>query len=429
MLIEFTVGNFRSFKDKQTFSLEAVGNLASPESISLLEDANQTLLPSAVIYGANASGKTNLILALNFMRNFVINSSAKGRRDGPIPYTPFRLNPANSEIPSYFEIVFITDGVRYRYGFEMDSSQVISEWLYRRKIREVSLFKREKGKMRVNAGFKEGLGLERRTRSNALYLSVVAQFNGEIAGIVTKWYRRNLKIFSALIRPHYTNTTIDIMKKHDDIAQFIKNVIYNFDTGIDDIIIKDSLRGARFEEEESQEPEIMEPGPSWSDQYEVVTKHYLYNDENEIVGSVNFDMIADESDGTERLFDLIGPILYALVVGATLVVDEFENRLHPLLLYSLIRLFNSDVTNNKNAQIIITTHNHSLLDQNLFRKDQIWLTEKRSNGASNLFSLSEYKFPTGSKVRSDSNFGVDYLKGKYGAIPFIDNIEDIFLRK
>lgn len=418
MLLEFSVGNYLSFKDKVTLSMEAA-------SINELEESNNftfgkyELLKSAVIYGANASGKSNLIKAMAFMKNLVFNSSKESQAEEPIKVENFRLSTETENKPSFFEIVFMCDQKKYRYGFEVDKERVHSEWLFfTPSRREAKLFTREKENIEIGTTyFKEGKDLEEKTRSNALFLSVVAQFNGEISAQLLKWFGQ-FGFISGLDDQMYRAFTVKQLE-NNDFKQKLLNYLKIADIGIDDLTtlrvegnnlklsgnIPEELKKA-IENNEVVKAEITF----------VYTLHTKYNKQRNVLAMERFSL-AKESDGTQRYFYLLGPLFDTLNKGSILVVDELDARLHPFITRFIIQLFHSKQTNPNNAQLIFATHDTNLLDKDLFRRDQIWFTEKDQYGATDLYSLVEYK------VRNDVDFEKYYIKGKFGAVPYINNID------
>jgi AAA15 family ATPase/GTPase len=430
MLIQFSVGNFRSFKERATLSMVAANTNARDPLINknntIIVNDDLTLLTSTAIYGANASGKSNIVRALAFMCQLVLSSAKESQAGEPLGAEPFRLSTETENEPSFFEVVFLIDSIQYRYGFEVNYKQVISEWLFSvPSIKEATLFVREADAIKPSPKFfKEGKGLEGKTRSNALFLSVVAQFNGEISTSILKWFRR-IGIVSGLDDTSYRAYTIKQVidgKYKDEIIQLVKSL---------DIDIND-IEGMKVDKSQVQLPPGMPEDirliflKSIQDKelLTVQTKHPKLNAKGEPVGSVVFDMDANESHGTQKAFYLAGPILDVLSRGKVLIIDEMEARLHPLVTRELIQLFNSIETNPKRAQLIFTTHDTNLLSNKLFRRDQIWFVEKDSFCASHLYSLAEIKIDDG-RVRNDASYEDDYLKGRYGAIPFLGGIKKI----
>lgn len=435
MLIEFSVSNYRSFRQRVTLSMEAADIASQPPSLDeqnvFTASRGLRLLTSAVIYGANASGKSNLVAAINVMRALVLNSSRDRWTGRLIGVEPFRLSTATEAEPLRFEMVFLVDGTQYRYGFALDRRTVVEEWLYRLgKAREATLFVRDGKMITINPrAFREGRDLEHRTRPDALFLSVVAQFNGAIARRLTEW-------FAAL------DINIGVTDRRDmafALASFetsphrrtIEELIRRLDTSIERLEMERiPLTGDTLDEV----PELFTqtrfafldelfPGKT-VERIHVHTFHQRFDAEGQPVDQVTFDLGRHESAGTQRLFALAHPIVRALKEGGVLVIDEFDARLHPNLAIELIRLFNDPTTNPHHAQLIATTHNTNLLNARLFRRDQVWFVEKSRQGASDLYSLVEYRID-GKIVRNDASFEKDYILGRYGAIPFIGDLREL----
>jgi hypothetical protein len=424
MLIEFTVGNFCSFKEPATLSMVAANVHARDRQIdennTFKATKSLTLLKSASIYGANASGKSNLVDAFSFMCSFVERSSQESQSDEPIRVTPFLFSTATETEPALFQVKMLINGIQYRYGFEVDRSKVIAEWLFSvPSTKEAKLFIRNRQDIVVTRKFKEGQGLETKTRPNALFLSVVAQFNGEVASKVIQWFRR-LGIITGLNDRGYRTFTIKKFadgQLRDQIIQLVKDL----DLGIQDVISQEG-------------PMSVEQVPSGipDDLRKIIEK---YTDKNNVAiqavhkkwdsegnpSSIQALDLEKESEGTQKIFYLAGPIVDTLSNGRVLIIDEMEARLHPLMTQAIVGLFNSNQTNPNNAQIIFTTHDTNLLTNKKFRRDQIWFIEKDRQGASHLYSLAELK------VRNDASFEDDYIEGRYGSIPFLGNIRQIFI--
>ncbi len=246
MLIEFTFGNFRSFRDPVTLSLVAANIKSEDKSVDennlIPVSAKLSLLTSASIYGANASGKSNVIKAIEFMYQLVHNSSRKSQADEDIKVEPFKLNTATEGEPSLFEVIFLHHNIRYRYGFEVNSKRVKREWLYMTQtIREAELFSRDGDEIHFNPrSFHEGKGLAEKTRSNALFLSVAAQFNGPRARIVQNWFRRS-GVVSGLNDMDYRGYTLDKFSSDDQRREEIKRFVRLLDLDIDDIAVEEKI--------------------------------------------------------------------------------------------------------------------------------------------------------------------------------------------
>lgn len=427
MLIEFTVGNFRSFRDPQTLSLVAAPIKSKDPALdenSVIEITEQpNLLTSAAIYGANASGKSNLIQSLAFMKYFVLNSPKETKATGGINVEPFRLHTSTAGQPSHFEIVFIENGKRYRYGFEVTKERVQSEWLYFvPSIREARLFERDGDDITVGSYFKEGRDLEQHTRPNALFLSIVAQFNGPQAQKLVNWFRR-LGIISGVndigMMPF---TLMQLME--GDHSQAIRQLICRLDLGIGDLQVERASVSNKPNLPDDMPDEIRQAfltimNASDSEGFSIHTLHTQYDEEGNPVGQELFELDEHESEGTQKLFAMSGPLLDTLQEGDVLVVDELDARLHPLLTREIISLFNDKVSNPNGAQLIFNTQDTNLLDNSLFRRDQIWFVEKDQQGASHLYSLAEFK------VRNDKDYERGYIQGRYGAVPYLSHIQTI----
>jgi len=435
MLVEFSVGNFRSFHEPVTLSMQAARLRARDSDLdrqNVFQANGTSLLRSAAIYGANASGKSNLIRAMSFMRRFVLQSSKESQAEEPIGVERFRLSTAAQEAPAYFQIVFYLDGRRYRYGFEVDEHHVCAEWLYHARQRETRLFIREGEQFDISRVFREGRGLEGRTRNNTLFLSVVAQFNGELATSLFGWFRTRLNIISGLRDVAYGLFTLRRFQESDAFRQRVLAFVREADLAISGINVEtrslaetqvpDKVRGliellTKRAELVAAEPQGQEGNLLVS---RVKTAHRVFDEQHNPSGWETFDMEDQESEGTQKIFNLSGPLMDTLEKGEVLVIDEMEARLHPFITRAIIQLFNSTQTNPHNAQLIFCTHDTGLLSKQHFRRDQIWFTEKDRYGATDLYSLAELK------VRNDASFDKDYIAGKYGAVPFIGGLRSLF---
>lgn len=417
MLIEFSVENFRSFKEPAVFSMVAANIHSRDRQIDLnntipIRD-DLTLLRSSAVYGANASGKTNLVKALGFMARIVITSAQSGEG---IVIDPHRLSTETAAKPTMFQLVFLADEDQFRYGFEANQTQVVSEWLFKAGTRkEILLFKRDQAGFHIGRSFSEARGLAERTRANALFLSVVAQWNGPIAQKILNWFQTLYLIFS-LDDPTSNVFTLNLFKDpafHDEIINFVKSL----DVGIENIQSKLMDKELVLS---SLPLEMKDMASRFGDEWtQIQTVHKVFDHENKAVEEVIFDFQGGESHGTQKLFYLAGPILAALKKGYVVVIDELEALLHPLITLEIVRRFNNPETNPNSAQLIFTTQDTNLLSKKWFRRDQIWFVEKDRQGGSHLYSLADLK------VRNDASFESDYMTGRYGAIPYLGGVEKI----
>jgi AAA15 family ATPase/GTPase len=426
MLIEFKVGNFLSFKDIATLSMVASQDKEQLDTNTVKINDKLRLIRSATVYGANASGKTNLFKAMAFMRYFILNSSKESQSTEKIPADRFRLSTDTEEMPSTFEITFIINNIRYRYGFQVDREQVHNEWLFFvPTIREAALFIREKDSIKLGTGFKEGRGLEGKTRPNALFLSVSDQFNGEIAKKILEW----IKNFKITPGPDSSEDMMFTISNWDDkdFRDFTLKFLKAADIGIKDLEIK----SAPITEDDLPEelPKKLRKKIlskfSEGEMVEVKSIHQKYDKNKKPLSEEHFDFDSTESAGTQAFFAFSARIYYTLKNGWVLAVDELTSKLHPLLTRAIIEIFHQynagkDVKSASKAQLIFASHDTNILNNRFFRRDQIWFTRKDEYGASELYSLEEFR------IRKDASFNKDYITGKYGAIPFIGDIESLF---
>lgn len=440
MLVEFAFKNFLSFKDEVVFSFLSAKSIKESDisedgnsNILLMPDMNLKFLRVASVYGANGSGKSSLIKAMSFFRNMILWSSANDQLLTGFSNNQFRMDLASAKEPSSFQIIFIVNRVKYRYGFEVLDEQVISEWLFKQDLssqKESYCFKREMGVIQVNVKtFKDAKSLDNLTRANALFLSTSAQFNVESAIIIKNWIGTRFNILSGISDETLNYTALQYLQNETmrcRILDFIKII----DLGILDISVKEN-----FIEKLSDstvipnDPLIKKILGGINDamnstgkirELNIHAAHNKYSGDK-IVDSVILPF-QSESVGTIKIFALLGPWLDTLANGGVLVVDEFGSSIHTKLALELIRLFQSKL-NNGDAQLLVTTHDTNLLRKDVFRRDQIWFVEKDDHGVSDLYSLVEYKINQATSVRNDASFGKDYLLGKYGAIPYFGNIE------
>jgi hypothetical protein len=362
------------------------------------------------------------------MRYFVINSSKESQKGETIDVEPYRLSTETENEPSEFEIIFIHNNIQYRYGFEVTKDRIVSEWLFHKpKTKEVELFYRdgsditphERSFTKGSRVAKEGL-----VRDNALFISVAAQFNETKAINVIDWFKR-FRALSGLQETGYQGFTMG--KTEDpDHKKNILELLKAADLGIQDIELQkldiNSLpNGMPKELKDKIIKEVREEKKEYVS--DVLTIHKKYNADLKVVENISLSLEDDESSGTRKFFALTGPILDVLENGYTLVVDELDSKLHPNLVCKIVSLFNSKEFNTKNAQLIFNTHDSNLLSSGLFRRDQIWFTNKNKYGEATLYSLADFK---SDEVRKTDSFEDNYIRGKYGAVPylgFFDNLK------
>lgn len=357
------------------------------------EDTAISLNRCCTLFGANASGKSNVVKALAFFKWFTMNSSKDVQAGEEIPVRNYALSSVSAAEPSLFEVMLFADGNTYRYGFEVNTKEVCREWLYiksdKKRSKEIELFYRDGKRFETHPKFSIGKELadKNMVRDNALLLSLAGQFNDPYAKTIMNWLN-DTTIITANSETEIWAIALKAMENPET-----RNRMVEFsrcaDLGIEDI-------------------SLSELG--------VLTSHAQYDDEGRETASVTFSMKESESEGTVKYFSLAYPILDTLEHGKRLIVDEFGSKLHTLLITRVISLFNTKAGNPNKAQLMVTLHDTNILNNSLLRRDQIWFTQKNGRGESELYSLSDYK------VRSDASYEKDYLLGKYGATPIIEDL-------
>ncbi len=411
MLISFSLSNYLSFRQERNISMEASSISEHKESIIVCPHGK--FLRSAVLYGANSSGKTNFISAFSRMQK-VILSSVRLNEGDKLEYSPFLLSDSSFNEPTRFEMEFIIEeAVSYRYGFSYTEWFIEEEWLFCqiKNKPEMPLFIRDKEGIAVSENFPEGSGKEELTNNNRLFLSLVAQLNGKTAQKVIEWFR-NYQVISGLSQQDYLDESLKMIQNQSTGYQETLSLYQRLQLGFQRLFV---------EEKSSKQKEIdrmlllFKPQSS----YAIKTVHNKYNSRGEITGTVIFDKEEHESAGSNKIIDLSGPLFATLLSGGLLIVDELDAKLHPILTRQLVQLFNDPVNNPNKAQLIFATHDTNLLSTEIFRRDQIWFTEKDRAEQTDLYSLVEFKFPDGTIPRKDSNLEKNYIRGRYGAIPFV----------
>ena len=429
MLLQFSLENYLSFKNEAVLSLIGNKTTKEHEPENIINYREFKILKSAVVYGANASGKSNLFAGLNYMKRVVFNSfkeAISNEASSLQKNTAFRLNSKTKLESSFFQVIFIQNEIQYRYGFELNKGNVEAEWLnFFEEKEEISLFEREGKKITVNqTNFKEGVGLDSKTRENVLFISVCSQFDGEISKEVLSWFK-NVNIISGIQDRGYMSYTIDKIKNDDGFRKWVNKFIYFLE------ITKLSVEDEDLENINIDEINIPEEKKEIKDFLVAVNAlqkkqktrstlkswHKVFDDNNILVGSTDFDFNM-ESKGTQKLIYLLGPIYNSLKEGEVLLIDELDSRLHSILTRNLLNMFHEG--NKHNAQFVLALHDPLSMENECFRRDQIYLVEKDQYGVSSLYSLLDYK-----KVRNDEKFSKNYLKGNYGAIPYIKNFDNL----
>lgn len=416
MLVEMTVANFRSFREAQTFTLaKGKGDeMLATNTFDAAAANNISLLRSAAIYGPNASGKSNLLLALQAMKQIVLESAISLQRGDKLPVTPFRLNPQSRQQPSEFEVTFLVDGVRYQYGFAATVERIHEEWLLAYpKGRAQRWFGRAWNAGDQGYDWELGSNLtgekqlwQKSTRDNALFLSTAVQLNSEQLQPIFDWFKNRLRL--ANVGGWGPVFSASLCERGDKAR--IMDFLRAADLHIDDILVESRPFDPSALPAEMPEPvrEAIAGDMKGKTILDIKTVHK--GDDGKPV-TFDFD---DESDGTRKLFAFAGPWIDSLTNGNVLFIDELHDNLHPRLVQFLVQLFHSQETNPNNAQLIFTTHETSILNQEVFRRDQIWFCEKDKSQATVLYPLTDF-----SPRKGRENLEAAYLSGRYGALPFI----------
>ena len=439
MLIDFKVANFRSFGNEQLFSLVSSRDSSHPGN--LIPCDGFSVAKVSAIYGSNASGKSNLIKAISALQRLVLTSATTMNLGDEIEVSPFRLNAQTRIEPSRFEITVLIDETTYHYGFSATRERVQDEWLNVRRSggRNSQWMERTFDPAGTHTNWtlkgpikKEAELLQSKTRDNGLALSRGAELNIDHLAPLFLWCRNTLRVLDLSSKPDVQSTARRLISD-DSLRSRILNLVRDADFGIS------SLRVAEvpaFTDVPANAPLYMRDfisgvtssvrkitGVTDLTKFSVSTEHFEYPSGQ----PVQFSLEEDESNGTQRFFALAGPIIDALDNGLVLVIDELDCSMHPNLTRKIIDLFNSSELNAKGAQLIFVTHDSSLMDASLFRRDQIWLTEKRQDGSTDLFSL--YDIDPKKRPRNVESLERNYLSGRYGGVPkFGPVLEDLDVR-
>ena len=405
MLIQFSARNFKSFKDP--FTLDLFTNKETAVS-NIIKSNLKNTYASAVFYGANGSGKSNILKAYNMMRNLVLNKDKVMLSTDRLKINTFKLSTESEDDTSAFDICFIYNNKKFKYGFEYDENIVYSEYLFvYETIQPTLIFEydlnEDEGKIKCT---KYKSLSQKKHLKNTLFLWDVDREDIEEAHEVLNWFKETIYIeFSNArnVNPSYWNNL-----NKPDVKNIFQIFIHDADFGIKDIY-QDSRPVMDVYD---KIPNL--PKNSIVEEITVKTTHAKLDEDNNFIGDEKFNLFDDESLGTQKYFYAIGPIINALKNGSTLFLDELDASLHPILTRRLVELFNNKEINGKGAQLIFTSQDTNLLDQTLFDKEQIWFVEKDEYGASHLTGLSEYR-----DIRKQEKIEEKYIKGKYGAIPYL----------
>lgn len=417
MLIRFRVENYRSLRSEQELSLVAEDIADSSECLLHPNGLKEPLLPVVAIYGANASGKSSVLSALQFMESAVLRSQRSWDPDGGVPVEPFALDQESSAKPSLFEVDLSLDDLRYTYGFVADSQRVLEEWLYaypnghqqKWLVRDVA----SKSEFRFSRELKgENQAIRRLTRPNSLFLSAAAQNNHAMLSPLYDWFRRG--VYFVAQRDVMRGPSIRMIEDSEGQAA-IMELLRAADLGLSGVVLEHEelpvLSRKVIDVLAEDDQELLNQLKKNSTVPKIRFRHTSTDEAGTLLP------LKMESRGTQVLFSLAGHVLNALQSGGLLCIDEIDSSLHPLLSLELVRLFNRREFNPKGAQLVFNTHDTNLLEGSELRRDQVWFTEKDKHGATSLYPLTDFR------ARKHENLKRGYLQGRYGGVPFVGKLE------
>lgn len=434
MLLEFRVSNYRSIGEEQILSLIPASK-QKDHLQNIISKGKYEALNAISLYGPNSGGKSNILKSMSLLDKLV-HISARTSSTTRLPYDPFLLRDGWEGKPTSFEITFVIDEFRYRFGLEFTATEISKEWLFRKSVgREVNLFERQGEIIDVSSGFSGSKKLIdaaiEATRINALFLSTCDMLNVEEAKSIMKWFR-HFSMIDGLNTDIEEIQTVELWEDkeyRDKIRQYLASLCLNI---IDvDVTTKD------FEESELPDdmPKILKSQLSkqlrGKQGYIVFAKHRLYDSDALPTDRTHTWKWEDrESSGSKKAFQLSGPILWALANGGVLIIDEIEAKLHPVMTLNTIDVFLDKESNPNNAQLIFATHDTNLLSYSKLRRDQICFAEKNKWESTEIYSLSDFVYFEekngefkSEKERPDTDKEKRYFEGRYGAIPALGKFQ------
>lgn len=425
MLLRFSVKNYRSFRDEQELSLVASSAKEHPTSVIQTKAVDQGVLPVAAIYGPNASGKSNLLRALEFMVRAVEHSHRSWKPDGGVPSAPFLLAQRANE-PTEFRLDFVAEDVRFQYGFSHDAIQILTEWLYSYPSgKKQTWFEREAEQFRFGKSFLgANRAIEGTTRKNSLFMSAAAQSNHEKILPLFAWLTSSIR-FLIGNRIAISNESASKLAKAAPDDQLVR-LLSGADLGIVGVSVKQEPIDERIAEAMDdmvkrislvvQVEQPVTPFRAPRESY-VVSFNHRGKDNTTVPIASQF-----ESAGTIAFLALLERALETIGTGGVLCVDELDASLHPMLALEVVRLFTTAKPKSP-FQLVFNTHDVNLLDQTLLRRDEIWFTEKDNEGATHLYSLQDFA------PRKHENLKRGYLQGRFGAVPYLGTFTPDFAEK
>ena len=411
MFIQFSFKNFKSFKDESILDMTASSIREHPYNL-IGNSSNQKYIKVAAIYGANASGKSNVLEAFKFMSSYAINSLKYGEDDEKLErelvLPRFLFNDSSKNQQSEFEVIFSVGNIEYQYGFILDNRKIYYEWLYSNRInskKKDKLFERSNNKVEFGEKMANAEIFKGSVEDRTLFLSLTAKTKIGVSKKILQWFRETYVINFGDIQ--FESLASRRVSPEIIINETYKNKLQEFLVAIDS-----GIKGIKVEVVEST-------GNSKEKKCKLLSIHEMEETEKKMETSFLI-----ESSGTQKMLLLFDFFWAAMQSGSLLFIDELNAKLHPLLVRYIINMFHDPLSNKNNAQLIYTTHDIFTLSKETFRRDEIWFTEKSSKGVSKLYSLVEYKLDdTDGKVRNDALFFKEYMNGRYGAIPLLKEFD------
>lgn len=426
-LLSFSIKNFRSLCERKTISFLPTTIKDEPLNNICVNDSFR-YLRTAAIYGANSSGKSNVVRAMSAMSQLILTSVSINDGD-ELLYDPFMLSTSTQKQPTRYEMDFVVNGIRYYYIIANIAERIVEEVLIRieKSGSQTKLFLRNEEGIGVNEKeFAEGKGLEERTNDNRLFLSLAGQLGGAISNSIIQFFRDGLEILSGLDTNRYNAFSKRMLNANLPGCLEMKKFFSRVKLGFADIsAVQRELSLADLPKsmlDVMKENIVQEL--NGKKQIKIFTSHGVYDDNGNRQDTAFFDFDDMESAGTKKLFDMAGPFFDALTNGDILVVDELDAKMHPLISQEIISLFNDPKRNPHGAQLVFTTHDTNLLSTRQLRRDQIWFTEKDDLERTDLYNMMDIVLPDGTKPRGDGNIERNYIRGRYGAIPYIETYND-----
>lgn len=402
MLLQFNFKNYKSFKEENNLDMEATS--IKEHEYNLCEIEKTRYLKTAAIYGSNASGKTNILDAFGYMRQRILKPvddtvNEENIKEDTFKYNKFMFDKKSQISPMELEVYLLSGNKKYQYGFSINNDNIVSEWLYVKGVRGYkNIFERNSDKITIGTGYKS---LEKykdtKISEKSLLLTLIRKLeDNEDLSNVYKWFVNSvyLNFSDAWFENYLTYNISRELAENEEMRNEYNKFIKVIDVGIKEI-------EASVNKDDNKQSEVI-----------LKVTHTTVNGEDE---KLPFNL---ESEGTKKMFTLYKFFIEAFEKGRVVFVDELDSKLHPLLTKYIISMFHNKDINKANGQLIYSTHDTVNLNKEIFRRDEIWFVEKDYNGASTLYSLSDYKIED-TKVRNDATYNKDYLTGRYGAIPVL----------